>query len=97
MRFVYEDAEDGEKHVIEGKFIFGMITNSISVGGFKNITGKNVELNDGQFEVTLIRLPGSTQELNQMVTSLVERNPRDEFIYWFKTAHLEVEAKEDIA
>jgi YegS/Rv2252/BmrU family lipid kinase len=28
-------------------FIFGMITNSVSVGGFKRITGKNVKLDDG--------------------------------------------------
>lgn len=32
---------------IEGNFIFGMITNSISVGGFKGITGKNIALDDG--------------------------------------------------
>ena len=37
MRVEYEDI------VLEGEFIFGMVTNSISVGGFKNITGKNVK------------------------------------------------------
>ena len=31
---------------IEGDFIFGMITNSLSVGGFKKITGDNVKLDD---------------------------------------------------
>ena len=37
---------------IEDDFIVGMVTNSRSVGGFKNLTGKNVDMNDGLFEVT---------------------------------------------
>ena len=42
------------EEAIEGDFIYGMVTNSQSVGGFRNITGKQVCLNDGVFEVTLI-------------------------------------------
>ena len=41
-----------------GDFIYGMVTNSNSVGGFKGITGREVTLNDGLMEVTLIRMPG---------------------------------------
>lgn len=40
---------------MEGDFIYGMVTNADSVGGFKGITGKNIGLDDGIFEVTLIR------------------------------------------
>ncbi len=83
--------------IIVGKFIYGMITNSNSVGGFKNITGKNVELNDGQLEVTLIRLPGSMQELNQIIASLLEKDGQNEFIFSFKTKHLEIVTEEEIA
>ncbi len=36
---------------VENDFIYGMITNSRSVGGFKNLP-KNVDMNDGLFEVT---------------------------------------------
>ena len=46
---------DGELH--EGSYIYGMVTNSVSVGGFKGITGKNVLLDDGVFEVLLIHTP----------------------------------------
>ena len=59
---------------IEGDFIFGMITNSMSVGGFKRITGKYVELDDGEFKVTLIKRPTNAIELNQILTDLVNRN-----------------------
>ncbi|MGN0432177.1 MAG: diacylglycerol/lipid kinase family protein [Lachnospiraceae bacterium] len=83
--------------VIEGDFLYGMITNSISVGGFKRLTGKNVELNDGELEVTLIRRPTNAAELNQLISALLEQNTESEFIYWFKTSELTVEAQEAIA
>ena len=73
---------------IEGDFIFGMITNSMSVGGFKRITGKYVELNDGLFEVTLIKRPTNPIELNQILADLVNRNIDTDQMYCFKTASL---------
>ena len=46
-----------EDHVLEEEFVFGMITNTISVGGFKGLVTRDVSLNDGLFEVLLIRTP----------------------------------------
>lgn len=74
---------DGE--TIEGQFIYGMVSNSISVGGFKQIAGKNVLLDDGVFEVTLIRLPKNPLELNEIITSLLTRVDNSDLIYSFKT------------
>lgn len=48
-------SHDGE--IIEDEFIYGMVTNSLSVGGFKGISGPDVLLDDGLFEVTLIKNP----------------------------------------
>ncbi len=81
---------------IEEDFLFGMITNSTSVGGFKNITGKNVELDDGEFEVTLIKMPKNAGELNTLMAAFVNRNINAECMYCFKTSHLIIEAQEDI-
>lgn len=91
MRFLYEDT------VIEGDFLFGMVTNSVSVGGFKRITGKNVELDDGELEVTLVRRPANMADLNRLIASLVDRSMENELIYWFKTAKLQVESEENVA
>ena len=33
---------ESEEMTVEGNFLFGMVTNSTSVGGFRNITGKHV-------------------------------------------------------
>lgn len=74
-----------EGKVIEDEFIYGMITNSNSVGGFENMTGKNVLLDDGKFEVTLIRMPKNIVELHTILGSLTKRIDNTDLIYSFKS------------
>ena len=40
-----------DDEVIEDEFVYGMVTNSRSVGGFRNLVGKQVGFDDGVFEV----------------------------------------------
>lgn len=82
---------------IAGEFIYGMVTNSVSAGGFRNITGKNVKLDDGVFEVTLIRMPKNPMELNEIIGSLTNLIDNTELIHTFKTDCLKVKASEEIA
>ena len=78
-------------------FIFGMITNSLSIGGFKRITGKYVQLDDGQFEVTLIRRPTNPVELNTIMAALLNRNINTDLMYCFKASSLKVTSDVEIA
>ncbi len=86
-----------EENQIEDDFVFGMVTNSISVGGFKRITGKYVELDDGVFEVTLIKLPKNPVELNTIMAALLVRDIDTDLMYCFKTSKVVFESKENIA
>lgn len=86
----------GDK-VIKGDFIFGMITNSLSVGGFKKITGDNVKLDDGVFEVTLIRRPGNPVELNTIMAALLNRNIDTDLMECFTASELQIESAEEVA
>lgn len=90
MKVCYEGKE------IKGDFLFGMITNSVSVGGFKNITGKDVHLNDGVFEVTLIKRPKNPLELNNIMMSLLNRDIDTDSMYSFHTAELTLESIEPV-
>lgn len=83
--------------VIEDDFLYGMVTNSVSVGGFKGITGKFVDLSDGVFEVTLIKRPKSLEELNQIIGALTMRDIDAAEMYCFKTSRLEIEAEDEVA
>lgn len=86
-----------DDRVVEGEFLYGMITNSYSVGGFKGITGKNVLLNDGLFEVTLIRRPSNPLELNNIILAMVDKRVKSEHIYSMTASKIIVEAEEPLA
>ena len=85
-----------ENGVIEDNFIYGMVTNSRSVGGFKNLT-KDVDMNDGLFEVTLIVQPKNPLEMQEIVRNLLNMEDNSDLIYSFKARKLTVEAEEEVA
>lgn len=85
-----------DDQVIEGDFLYGMVTNSFSVAGFRGITGKDVLLDDGLFEVTLIRKPTNPLDLNNIIMALVDKRVKSEYIYTFKTPRLTVESEETV-
>ena len=79
--------------VKEKEFIYGMITNSSSVGGFKNITGKDVDLSDGLFEVTLIEKPQNALDLNGIFTAMLNRDIKAKGFYSFKAGSIRFESE----
>lgn len=64
--------EDGQ---VEGNFIFGMVSNTRSVGGFRGLPAKEVKLDDGKFEVVLVRQPENAAQLNAILTAVITQNP----------------------
>ena len=80
-----------------GNFILGMITNSNSVGGFKGITGRDVTLNDGMFEVTLVRMPGMAAVDIPAMVNAVLTGTSNRYIVTFKTARLELWFDQEIS
>ena len=54
----------------EDDYVLGMITNARSVGGFQGITGTGVDLSDGLFEVTLIRMPQTPADVTGIIAAL---------------------------
>lgn len=82
---------------LEDEYLFGMITNSDSVGGFRGITGDNVELNDGLFEVTLVKKPLTPIELNDIIAALVDKRHHSDAIQSFKTSRLVIESQQEVA
>lgn len=86
---------DGD-NVITGNFLVGMITNSNSVGGIKGITGTNVELDDGVFEVLLVKAPDSLIDLNLIPPAILDRRIKSDCVISFKSSHLRIESDEPI-
>lgn len=86
---------DGNNEV-EGDYLYGMITNSISVGGFKGITGKNVALDDGLFEVTLIKRPKNPIDLNLVLGSMIGMDFKTDSVVSFKASEIIFEAEQKV-
>lgn len=87
---------DIEGQIYEDDFIYGMVTNSASVGGFKKLTGKNVELDDGTFEYTFIRNPKNLMEMQEIITNLLTAEDKTGMILSGKTKRVTVESEEEI-
>ena len=78
----------------EGDYIFGSITNSTSVGGIVKLEKSLVDLNDGLFEVALIKSPKDVAEFSRILIGLSNSDMSDPMFEFFKASELTVEAEE---
>ncbi len=91
----------GDDEVIEGDFFLGIISNSTSVGGFPGLMGKNVDLQDGQYEVMLVKKPANIAEFTKELQTITLDENRQEkvvndLVVRFKTSHLIVESEDEV-
>ncbi|MDO5550236.1 MAG: YegS/Rv2252/BmrU family lipid kinase [Lachnospiraceae bacterium] len=82
-----------DDQVLEEEFVFGMVTNTISVGGFKGLVTQSVALNDGQFEVLLIRKPRTPLDLSNIVSYMFLKEEPNDYVYKFKANRLKITSK----
>ena len=81
---------------VEDEFLYGMISNSVSVGGFKGITGKGVILNDGLFEVTLVKKPQKVIDMQLIFGALLGLDVKCDKVITFKADKILIEAEEKV-
>lgn len=81
--------------ILEGDYIFGMVSNTVSVGGFRGLSSAQVELDDGLFEVVLVKQPTNSAELQSIVRALMQTCPDERgAVLGFRTARLRVTCEE---
>lgn len=83
-RFEY----DGK--TVEGDFLFGAVSNSTSVGGVLTLDPGRVDLQDGKFELLLIRSPKDRAELRELLRALREQDYASDIITFDTFSRLEV-------
>ena len=81
---------------IEGKFILGMISNSTSIGGIRNIKANEVDLNDGILELFLIKAPKNALELTSIINYLTGIEKNSPLIIYRKITQLKGTSKERV-
>ena len=69
------DYDEGQ---LEGDYIYGMVSNTISVGGVIGLPAGEVKLDDGRLEALLVEAPQSIAQLNAAVRALARQEYSEE-------------------
>lgn len=91
LRFTLSDGS-----MIEGRFLFGAISNSTSLGGVLTLTPDQVDMADGKLELLLIRAPKDLFELGECVRALQQKTYNCEMITFLSTDSVTVSAPEEM-
>lgn len=81
----------------EGNYVFGAIHNATSVGGFNISSKKNVMLNDGLFEILLIKAPQNFSELSKIAQSLLNGDFDNPFLSFHQIKYAEIKSEDEVA
>lgn len=92
----YKMKVSSDEMEFEGDFLFGMITNSKSVAGFKGLVKGDVQFDDGVYEVTFIKRPKNPLEIQEILAALLVEEIDSNYMYSFRTRKLTIESEEMI-
>lgn len=90
MRVSWED------QIVEDDFLFGSVSNSFSVAGMKGLWGKDIRLDDGEFEVTLVRQPQNVREWPELMAALITKGGNTSSLLQFKAKRVHFEGPDEI-
>lgn len=91
VRFLFD-----HETVLEDDYIFGAISNSTSVAGILTLSPEIVDMNDGVFELLLVRKPQSLMELSDCVLALTTQDYHTPMLTFTSASHLEIDAPADM-
>lgn len=91
MRFALADGTS-----FEDDYIFGAISNSTSVAGLLTLSPDLVDLNDGLFELLLIRKPHSLLELSDCVLALTTQEYHTPMLTMVSTGRVEIDCPSEL-
>jgi len=85
-----------EGGVIEGDFLYGMVSNTRSVGGFPLKMKDDISISDGLMELILIRNAETPADQMKMLGAVLAQDTSSEFISFIHTSHVTFETNEEI-
>ena len=77
---------DGKQY--DGSYIFGSVTNTTSVGGIVKLDKGIVKMNDGIFEVVLVKNPENINDLSRIITGCTTSNFSDDVFEFIKASNI---------
>ncbi len=86
-----------DEGIIEGDFVFGSVTNSTSVAGLVKLKPDNVGLDDGVFEIILVRNPKNVGELGGILKQVLSQNFTNENVVFLHSRKVKFTFDEEVA
>lgn len=81
--------------VIEDEFVFGAVSNSLSVGGFFKLPKDTVKFNDGLFEVLLVKNASIIRNIFPILSKVRKQQYDGKQIIMFQTRKLKITAPDE--
>ena len=82
--------------MLEDDFVFCSVTNSTSVGGILRLDTQLVALNDGRFEVTMVRNPVNPAQLSSIIVGLTTQSVPNDMIHFFSAKKIRIECGDPV-
>ena len=86
---------DGE--TVEDDFIFGAISNSTSMGGILRLDPKQVDMQDGMFEVLLVRFPRDLTEVADCIQAVQKQTYNCKMMTFRSARKIKITTDPDVA
>ena len=87
-----------DEEELEGEFIYGGISNSMSIAGFKWFNEEDVDLSDGKFEAIFIRKPKKLSGYFRLINDFRHKDymVNRDFVY-FKASNIQIQTDKNVA
>ena len=87
-----------DEEELEGEFIYGGISNSMSIAGFKWFNEEDIDLSDGKFEAIFIRKPKKLSGYFRLINDFRHKDymVNRDFVY-FKASNIQIQTDQNVA
>ena len=82
--------------VLEDDYLFGAVSNCLTVGGILALNPERVDMSDGQLELLLVKMPRNPVELSDCIRALVEQKYDSDCITFLSGKEFTVTAPPDM-
>lgn len=79
-----------DDRTVSGNYIFVSVTNSTSVAGIVKLRDELVNINDGMFEIALVKKPKTIGDLNKIIAAITTSNFENGGIEFYKSSKIKL-------
>lgn len=92
----YDVTVEFDNSKVEGQFLYGGVTNSKSVGGLNWYRKKDIKLDDGKFEMLLIRKPKNMVQFIKTLILLLAKKYKEPYFVYSRVRNVKFNFKEEV-